>query len=129
VRALPADFLDALDGQEEVLVSSRDGDRVGTVPVAFIVEPPGVVYVFTLAFSEKARRWRHDPWVRLRVPGTRIATEATAFFVEGDELEEVGPRIVEHWGMQGATTIEGLRRTVRDRTHALIRIEAPVQDA
>jgi hypothetical protein len=125
VRALPADFLEALDGRDEVLVSSRDGDRVGTTPVWFIVEPPGIVYVFTFAFSEKARRWQRDPWVRLTVPGTRITTEGVAHFVSGEELEAVGPRVVEHWGMQGVPTIEGLRRTVRDRTHALVRIDAP----
>jgi hypothetical protein len=128
VRPLPAAFLDALDGHDEVLVSSRGDDRVGTVPMLFIVAPPGVVYLYTFAFSEKARRWRSDPWARLRVPGTRIATEGVATFVTGDELEAVGPRVVECWGMQGATTIEGLRRTVRDGTHALVRIEAPPQD-
>jgi hypothetical protein len=100
---------------------------VGAVPVWFIVEPPGVVYLYTQAFSEKARRWRTDPWVRLRVPGGGVAAEgvAHAVAVEDDEFERVGPRVVEHWGMQGAPTLEGLRRTLRDRISVLVRIEAP----
>jgi hypothetical protein len=36
----------------------------------------------------------------------------------------LGERVVERWSMQGAPTIEGLRRTLRDRVHALIRVEA-----
>ena len=123
LRPLPADFLSALADSDEVLVTSREGSTYGTVPVWFIVAPPGVVYLFGFGFSEKARRWRSDPWVRLSVPGTRVSTEGTISFVSADELDEIGPSIVERWSMQGAPTVEGLRRTVRDRVHVLVRIE------
>ena len=124
MRPLPAEFLAALNGQDEVLVTSRDGHTRGTVPVWFITGPPGVVYLFGFAFSEKARRWRSDPWVRLTVPGTTISAEGVAHEVQLAELDEIGPRVIERWSMQGAPTLEGLRRTLRDRVHVLIRVEA-----
>src|SRR5215831_17317812 len=105
--ALPAEFLSALASYDEVLVTSRDRSTLGTVPVWFIVVPPGVVYLFGFAFSEKARRWRKDPWVRLTVPGTRQSVQGVVHFVEPDELEEVAPLIIERWSMQGAPTLEG----------------------
>jgi hypothetical protein len=124
MRPLPAVFLAALDGQDEVLVTSRECETRGTVPVWFIVEPPGVVYLFGFGFSEKARRWRSDPWVRLTAPGTGTATEGIAHFVAADEIDdELAQRIVARWEMQGATTVEGLRRTLRDRVHVLVRVE------
>jgi hypothetical protein len=123
VTPLPADFLAALEGQNEVLVTSREGSTRGTVPVWFIVEPPGVVYLFGFAFSEKARRWRSDPWVRLTVPGTRVSAEGVVRFMGVDELDDIGPHVVERWSMQGATTLEGLKRTLRDQVHVLVRIE------
>jgi hypothetical protein len=123
-RPLPRSFLDALAAHDEVLVTSREGSTYGTVPVWFIVEPPGVVYLFGFAFSEKARRWRSDPWVRLTVPGSRMSVEGIVRFVEGQDVDEIGSRIVERWEMQGAPTIEGLKRTLRDRVHVLVRVEA-----
>jgi hypothetical protein len=121
---LPGEFLSALDGHDEVLVSSRDQSTLGTVPVWFIIVPPGVVYLFGFAFSEKARRWRSDPWVRLRVPGTRVSAEGTASFVQANEIDDMLAKlIVERWSMQGATTTEGLRRTLRDQVHVLVRVE------
>jgi uncharacterized protein (DUF433 family) len=123
VKPLPADFLEALAAHDEVLVTSREGNTRGTVPTWFVVAPPGVVYLFSFAFSEKARRWRADPWVRLTIPGTRTSVEGLARMVEADEIDEVAPLIVERWAMQGAPTIEGLRRTVRDRVHVLVRVE------
>jgi hypothetical protein len=124
MTALPAAFLDALAGHDEVLVSSREGATRGTVPVWFIIEPPGVVYLFTFGFSVKARRWHADPWVRLRVPGTDLSAEGRVVFVAADDVEpELAERIVERWSMQGATTVEGLRRTLRDGVHALVRVE------
>jgi hypothetical protein len=124
---LPPEFLDALNGHAEVLVSSREGPGgpVGTVPVWYVVAPPGVVYLFGFGFSEKARRWRTDPWVRLTVPGTAVSTEGVASFVSGEELEAVAPLVVERWAMQGAPTVEGLRRTLRDGVHVLVRVSAP----
>jgi len=124
LQQLPSAFLDALAGQDEVLVTSREGATRGTVPTWFVVAPPGVVYLFSFAFSEKVRRWRTDPWVRLSVPGEPgESVEGVAHFVGPDEIDEVAPLIVERWSMQGAPTVEGLRRTLRDRVHALIRVE------
>jgi len=124
LQQLPSAFLDALAGQDEVLVTSREGATRGTVPTWFVVAPPGVVYLFSFAFSEKVRRWRTDPWVRLSVPGEPgESVEGVAHFVGPDEIDQVAPLIVERWSMQGAPTVEGLRRTLRDRVHALIRVE------
>jgi hypothetical protein len=124
VRPLPAEFLAALEGQDEVLVTSRDGATRGTVPMWFIVAPPGVVYLFTFAFSLKARRWQSDPWVRLRAPGSSLAAEGVVRFVAAAEInDDLAERVVEHWSMQGAPTVEGLRRTIREGVHALLRVE------
>jgi hypothetical protein len=121
---LPADFLEALADAQEVLVTSREDSARGTVPVWFVIAPPGVVYLFTFAFSTKARRWRADPWVRLSVPGRPgKSVEGVVHFVEPRDVDEVAPLIVERWSMQGAPTVEGLRRTLRDRVHVLVRVE------
>jgi hypothetical protein len=120
---LPTDFLEALAGHEEVLVTSRDDGARGTVPVWFVIAPPGVVYLFSFGFSTKARRWRSDPWVRLTVPGEPKSVEGVAHFVEPDEIDPIAPLIIERWAMQGAPTIDGLRRTLRDRMHVLVRVE------
>ena len=122
---LPAEFLAALEGHDEVLVTSREGQTRGTVPVWFIVDRPGVVYLFGFSFSEKARRWRSDPWVRLTVPGTRTSVEGVVYPVQPQELDDdLAERIVARWEMQGAPTAAGLRRTLRDRVHVLVRVEA-----
>jgi hypothetical protein len=123
---LPSEFLNALAGQEEVLVTSREAASRGTVPMWFVIAPPGVVYLYSFAFSEKVRRWRLDAWVRLSVPDEpRNSVEGVAHFVDVTEIDDaVGALIVDRWSMQGAPTIEGLRRTLRDRVHALIRVEA-----
>ena len=121
---LPGEFLEALAGEEEVLVTSREGAARWTVPTWFVIAPPGVVYLFGFGFSVKARRWRKDPWVRLTVPGKPGASaEGVAHFVKADEIDDVAPLIVERWDMQGAPTVEGLRRTLRDRVHVLVRVE------
>jgi hypothetical protein len=125
LQQLPADFLEALASHDEVLVTSRETGARGTVPMWFVVGPPGVVYLFSFAFSEKVRRWRSDPWVRLSVPGeSSPAVEGVARFVEPADLDaDVAALVVDRWSMQGAPTVEGLRRTLRDRVHALIRVE------
>jgi hypothetical protein len=123
ITPLPTDFLEALAAHAEVLVTSRDGARRGTVPVWFVIAPPGVVYLFSFGFSEKARRWRADPWIRLSLPDGSAATEGRVHFVGPDELDAVAPLIVERWAMQGAPTVDGLRRTVRDQMHVLLRVE------
>jgi len=124
VTPLPAEFLEALAAHDEVLVTSREGSTRGTVPTWFIIAPPGVVYLFGFGFSTKARRWRSDPWVRLTVPGNPgTSTEGVVHFVEPNEIDDIAPLIVERWAMQGAPTAEGLRRTLRDRVHVLVRVD------
>lgn len=126
MRPLPAEFLAALDAAdaEEILVTSREAEARGTVPVWFVVAPPGVVYLFGFAFSEKARRWRTDSWVRLTVPGTRTSAEGVVHFVSAEDVDpELAELLVARWEMQGAPTPEGLRRTLRDKVHVLVRVE------
>jgi hypothetical protein len=124
---LPTALLDALGEEEEVLVTSRDAasGRQGTVPMWFAIGEPGVVYLFTLAYSRKAQRWLRDPWVRLTAPTTRVAAEGVVQAVSGDELDAVAPLAVERWDMAGATTPEGLRRLVEEGSHVLLRVSAP----
>jgi hypothetical protein len=131
VRPLPAGFLAALAESDEVLVTSREGAVRGTVPTWFLIdEPAGVVYLFTLAFSLKARRWRNDPWVRLSLPGTRASAEGVAHVVAPEAIDDaLAERIVEHWAMQGAPTVEGLRRGLRDGMYVLVRVEGLPQDS
>jgi hypothetical protein len=124
LQQFPGSFLSALADQEEVLVTSREGTARGTVPMWFVLAPPGAVYLFSFAFSEKARRWRTDPWVRLTVPGSSESVEGVVHFVTPEEIDDaLGAQIVERWSMQGAPTIEGLRRTLRDKVHVLLRVE------
>jgi hypothetical protein len=123
LQQLPDEFLQALAAHDEVLVTSRDGQIRGTVPVWFVIAPPGVVYLFSFGFSEKARRWRTDPWIRLSVPERGPSVEGVAHFVREDEVDDIAPLIVERWSMQGATTPEGLKRTLRDGVHVLVRVE------
>lgn len=120
---LPTEFLATLAGQDEVLVTSRQGAVRGTVPTWFVIGPPGVVYLFTFGFSVKVRRWRSDPWVRLAVPNGTSSAEGRVEFLGPDDLEDIAPLIVDRWDMQGAPTIEGLRRTLRDGVHVLVRVE------
>ncbi len=125
MRPFSDDFLRDLAHEEELIVSSREDGRTGSVPVWFVVAPSGVIYLLGEAISAKVRRWRSDPWVRLRAPRSHRETEGVVSFVEGGpELEGVGPAVVERWGMWGATTIEGLRRLIRDRRYVLLRVEA-----
>jgi len=127
MRPLPAELVEALEHSDEVLVTSRDPEsgRRGTVPMWFAVAPPGVVYLLTHAFSRKAERWRHDPWVRLAVPGTGVAAEGVVRFVDGEEVDRVAPLAVERWDMAGAATPEALHRLLDAGTHALLCVEAP----
>jgi hypothetical protein len=120
---LPAPFLHALAGHEELLVSSREGDRVGTVHAWFVLSAAGLIYLFADANSIRMRRWRADPWVRLTVPGTAESAEGTVEPVPAPEIDcELAELVVERWGMWGAATPEGLRRMVRDGSHVLLRV-------
>ena len=120
---LPPSFLTALEGREELLISSREEDRVGSVRAWFVVGPPGVVYLFADASSRRARRWRLDPWTRLTIPGTETSHQGTVAFVTPAEIDpELCELVVERWGMWGAATPEGLKRMLRDGSHVLLRV-------
>jgi hypothetical protein len=124
LQQLPPEFLQALAGHDEVLVTSRERSTFGTVPVWFVVAPPGVVYLFSFSFAEKVRRWRTDPWARLTTPDRAASAEGVVHFVSPEELDDAtAARVVDRWNMQGAPTVEGLRRTLRDKVHALLRVE------
>jgi len=119
-------FRKALDGTDELLVGSREGERVRAVPVWFIVTSDGNIYLFNYAYAVRVARWRSDPWVRLTVPGRGPSVEGRVRFIDPGELDAaVVEMIVEKWGMWGATTPEGLRRMVRDGSHVLVRVEVP----
>lgn len=116
----------ALDGREELLVSSRDVGWERTVRAWFVIAPSGDLYLFTYAYALRVQRWRRDPWVRLRVPGTEAAIEGTVHFVVPAELDEaLSELVVERWWMWGATTPPGLRRMLTDGSHVLLRVDAP----
>jgi hypothetical protein len=120
---LPAEFLAALQGEEELLVSSRDRHRTGSVRAWFAVAPPGMVLLLTESHSVKAERWRRDPWVRLSVPGGGPAAEGRVRFVTGAEVDELAPLVVERWDMAGAPTVEGLHRILDVGSHVLVAVE------
>lgn len=123
---LPAAFLDALEGREELIVTSREGERLRSVRAWFVVAPPGVVYLFNYAFALRVQRWRRDPWVRLTVPESGISTEGTVTFIGAEDVDDaLAAAIVERWGMWGATTAPGLRRMLRDASHILVRVDVP----
>jgi hypothetical protein len=123
---LPPEFRKALDGADELLVSSREDGREGTVRVWFIVTADGDLYLFNYAFALRVSRWRNDPWVRLAIPGRAGSVEGRVTFIEPGEVDAaVEDLIVDRWGMWGATTSEGLRRMLRDRSHVLARVEVP----
>lgn len=123
VTPLPVDFLATLEGEEELLVSSRDRRGTGSVRAWFAVAPPGVVLLLTEAHSVKVQRWRRDPWVGLRVPGGGAGAEGVARFVTGAEVDELAPLVVERWDMAGAPTVEGLHRILDAGTHVLVAVE------
>jgi hypothetical protein len=121
---LPPGFRQALDGADTLLVSSREAGRARAVQTWFIVSPGGDLYLFNYAHALRVARWRSDPWVRLTVPGGGPSVEGTVAFVDASEVDQaVEDMIVDRWGMWGATTPEGLRRMLRDRSHVLVRVE------
>lgn len=121
---LPPDFRHALDSAETVLVSSREAGRVRAVQTWFVVTPDGTLYLFNYAHALRVARWRNDPWVRLTVPGGGPSVEGQVQFIDPADVDEgVQNLVVDRWGMWGATTPEGLRRMLRDRSHVLVRVE------
>ena len=94
------------------------------VPAWFVVTPGGHLYLFNYSFALRVARWRNDPWVRLTIPDGGPSVEGRIRFVDPDELDQgVQDLVVERWGMWGATTPEGLRQMLRDRSHVLVRVE------
>jgi hypothetical protein len=121
---LPPDFRQALDGADTLLVGSREAGRERAVHAWFVVTPNGDLYLFNYAYALRVARWRNDPWVRLTIPGGGPSVEGRVRFVDPAEVEDVvQDLIVDRWGMWGATTPEGLRRMVRDRSHVLVRVD------
>ncbi len=120
---LPAPFLGALEGKDELLIGSRERARIGTVRGWFVTAPPGIVYLFADAYSRRAQRWRADPWIRLTIPGTTLSHEGAVQFVTAAELDPaLSDLVVDRWGMWGAATPEGLARMLRDGSHVLLRV-------
>ena len=121
---LPKSFRRALDGTEELIVTSREPGKQGSVHTWYALTAAGDLYLFNYAFATRVRRWQADPWVRLTVPGTSQSVEGTVHII--DPATELSPElielVVERWGMWGATTAEGLRRMLRDRSHILVRV-------
>ena len=122
--SLPPRFLERLAGQDELVVSSREGARVGSVRTWVAVAPDGAVLLFAEAFSVKARRWRSDPWVRLRIPGGGPVAEGAVRFYGPEEVDPVAPLVIARWADWGVTHVEGLRRMLRAGTHVLVRVES-----
>jgi hypothetical protein len=123
---LPEAFRRALDGSDELIVTSREPGQQGSVRTWYALTAAGDLYLFNYAYATRVRRWREDPWVRLTIPGTNQSVEGTVQIVEdASELSpEVIDLVVERWGMWGATTAEGLRRMLRDGSHILVRVSA-----
>lgn len=122
---IPASFRQALDGTEELVVTSREDGRQGSVRTWYAVTAAGELYLFNYAFAIRVQRWRRDPWVRLTIPGTTQSVEGTVRVI--DPTTELSPEVtdlvVERWGMWGATTPQGLHRMLRDGSHVLVRVE------
>jgi len=126
---LPPVFRKALDGADELVVSSREDGRERAVRAWFIITGDGDIYLFNYAYAIRVARWRTDPWVRLTLPGGGPSVEGRVRFTDPAELDAaVQDQVVERWGMWGATTPEGLRRMVRDGSHVLVRVEVPYQE-
>jgi hypothetical protein len=124
VRPLPRDFLEALAGQDELLVSSCEDGRERRVRMWFAIAPPGVVLLFTWAFSLKAERWRRRPWTRLRIPGSSRSVEGRVVIVSPDQAEPLADLVMARWADWGVTHPQGLRRMIEGGTHMLLRVEA-----
>jgi hypothetical protein len=121
---LPPDFRRALESADTLLVSSREAGRERAVRTWFTVTPDGDLYLFNYAHAIRVARWRNDPWVRLNVPEGGPSVEGQVRFIDPAEVDQaVQDLVVDRWGMWGATTPEGLRRMLRDRSHVLVRVE------
>lgn len=118
---LPSAFLKQLVGQEEVLVSSRDRAGQGTVRMWFAVIPPGFIYLLTPTYTKKAERWREDPWVRFRVPGTAATQEGVLSTVGWKEAQANAELLTQSFSMAGAATPEALHWMLQDGSRQLLK--------
>jgi hypothetical protein len=123
VRPLPQEFLQALNGEDELLVSSCEDGHERSVRMWFAIAPQGVVLLFTWAFSLKAVRWRRRPWTRLRIPGTGQSVEGRVVIILPEEVEPLADLVMARWADWGVTHPEGLRRMIEGGTHVLLRVE------
>src|SRR6202165_1784207 len=100
---LPPAFRKALEGADELLVSSREDGRERAVRVWFIVTADGDIYLFNYAYAVRVARWRNDPWVRLTIPGNGQSVEGRVRFSAPAELAgAVQGQGVGRWGRWGA---------------------------
>jgi hypothetical protein len=89
----------------------------------FAIAPPGVVLLFTWAFSLKAERWRRRPWTRLRIPGSTRSVEGRVVIIPAEEAESLADLVTARWADWGVTHPQGLRRMIEGGTHLLLRVE------
>ncbi|MGA7173903.1 MAG: hypothetical protein WCB86_02325 [Candidatus Dormiibacterota bacterium] len=118
---LPSSFLERLGNQEEILVSSRDHSGQGTVRMWFAVIPPGYIYLLTPTYTRKAERWRDDPWVRFRIPGTDSTQEGVVSAIGWDEARLSADQLTRSFAMAGAATEEALRWMLQDGSRQLLK--------
>ncbi|MHB1525445.1 MAG: hypothetical protein ACYDEA_02715 [Candidatus Dormibacteria bacterium] len=118
---LPPDFVLQLEGEEELLVSSRDPGGEGRVRMWFAVAPSGHIYLLTPAISRKAERWLEDSWVRLRIPGSRVSQEGRVQLVDSKGALADVELLVERFRLSGAATPEALAWMLDSGSHLLLR--------
>ena len=121
LRPLPSAFLDQLGDLEEILVSSRDPLSQGTVRMWFAVIPPGFIYLLTPTFTQKAARWRDDPWVNFRIPGTRVNQAGVVAALSWEEAKSSAELLTRRFAMSGAATPEALRWMLQDGSRQLLK--------
>jgi hypothetical protein len=119
---LPQAFLGELEGEEELLVSSRDEHTQGRVRMWFAISPSGHLLLLTPAISLKAQRWLADPWVRLSIPQGGPSREGQVELVSADEADQYAPILIERFQMAGAVTPEALRWMLESGSHLLLRV-------
>jgi hypothetical protein len=119
----PSAFIEALGGQEELIVSSRADGRERSVRAWYVLIPPATIYLFTYSFALRAARWRKDPWIRLTIPGGPSMEGLVKFVTPAELDEQLMPLLAERWSMWGVTNPEGLRRMLLDGSHILVRVD------
>jgi hypothetical protein len=87
----------------------------------FAVIPPGYIYLLTPTYTRKAERWRDDPWVRFRIPGTDSAQEGVVAAIGWDEAQLSADQLTKSFAMAGAATAEALRWMLQDGGRQLLK--------